>query len=48
MALHAQNVALMVGAVGDEIDLVASELKALGKVRQDLAEEILNRIRGER
>ncbi|MFC5584848.1 hydroxymethylglutaryl-CoA reductase, degradative [Nitratireductor kimnyeongensis] len=48
MALHAQNVALMVGAVGDEIDLVTSELKALGKVRQDLAEEILNRIRGER
>ncbi|WP_321343015.1 hydroxymethylglutaryl-CoA reductase, degradative [Breoghania sp.] len=45
MALHAQNVALMVGAVGDEIDLVASELKALGKVRQDLAEEILLRIR---
>ncbi|PTW62792.1 3-hydroxy-3-methylglutaryl-coenzyme A reductase [Breoghania corrubedonensis] len=45
MALHAQNVALMVGAVGVEIDLVASELKALGKVRQDLAEEILARIR---
>lgn len=46
MALHAQNVALMVGAVGDEIDLVASELKVLGKVRQDLAEDILKRIRG--
>lgn len=46
MALHAQNVALMVGAVGDEIDLVASELKALGKVRQDLAEDILKRLRG--
>ena len=45
MALHAQNVALMVGAVGAEIDLVASELKALGKVRQDLAEDILKRIR---
>ncbi|MEI2385452.1 hydroxymethylglutaryl-CoA reductase, degradative [Breoghania sp. JC706] len=48
MALHAQNVALMVGAVGAEIDLVASELKALGKVRQDLAEEILKRIRSEK
>lgn len=48
MALHAQNVALMVGAVGDEIDLVASELKTLGKVRQDLAEEILKRIRGDK
>ncbi len=48
MALHAQNVALMVGAVGDEIDTVANELKALGKVRQDLAEEILARIRSRR
>ncbi|TYC53713.1 hydroxymethylglutaryl-CoA reductase, degradative [Rhodobacterales bacterium] len=45
MALHAQNVALMVGAVGEEIDKVASELKTLGKVRQDIAEEILARIR---
>ncbi|MBC2858644.1 MULTISPECIES: hydroxymethylglutaryl-CoA reductase, degradative [Stappia] len=45
MALHAQNVALLVGAVGDEIDQVASELKALGKVRQDVAEEILARLR---
>jgi hydroxymethylglutaryl-CoA reductase len=46
MALHAQNVALAIGAVGAEIDQVASELKALGKVRQDLAEEILARLRG--
>ncbi|WP_346913856.1 hydroxymethylglutaryl-CoA reductase, degradative [uncultured Roseibium sp.] len=45
MALHAQNVALMVGAVGEEIDKVASGLKALGKVRQDIAEEILARLR---
>ncbi|PVB61194.1 hydroxymethylglutaryl-CoA reductase, degradative [Labrenzia sp. 011] len=45
MALHAQNVALMVGAVGEEIDKVATELKALGKVRQDVAEEILARLR---
>ena len=45
MALHAQNVALLVGATGDEIDQVASELKALGKVRQDVAEEILARLR---
>lgn len=45
MALHAQNVALMVGAVGEEIDAVAGELKARGKVRQDLAEEILAKLR---
>lgn len=47
MALHAQNVALMVGAIGDEIDLVANELKSIGKVRQDLAEECLQRIRSQ-
>ena len=46
MALHAQNVALMVGAIGAEIDAVAAELRKLGKVRQDLAEEILAKIRG--
>lgn len=45
MALHAQNVALLVGAVGDEIDQVARELKARGKVRQDVAEEILAALR---
>ena len=45
MALHAQNVALMVGAVGEEVDMVASELKAVGRVRQDIAEEILARLR---
>ncbi|QPC44664.1 hydroxymethylglutaryl-CoA reductase, degradative [Kaustia mangrovi] len=45
MALHAQNVALMVGAVGEEIDAVANELKARGVVRQDLAEDILTKLR---
>lgn len=47
MALHAQNVAMMVGAVGAEIDRIAEELKALGKVRQDVAEEILARLRAD-
>ncbi len=37
--------ALLVGAVGDEIDQVARELKARGKVRQDIAEEILAALR---
>ncbi len=45
MALHAQNVALLVGAVGDEIDQVAEELKRRGTVRQDIAEEVLARLR---
>ena len=48
MALHAQNVALMVGATGPEIDQVANELKSIGKIRQDIAEDILARIRSEK
>lgn len=46
MALHAKNIAVMVGAVGDEIDKVAQELVAKGKVRMDVAEDILKSLRG--
>lgn len=45
MALHAKNIAIMAGAQGDEVNLVANELVELGKVRVDLAEDILRRIR---
>lgn len=45
MTLHAKNIAVMVGAVGNEIDVVADRLKAEGKVRVDLAEEILKSLR---
>ncbi|MEQ5837501.1 hydroxymethylglutaryl-CoA reductase, degradative [Marinobacter sp. NFXS9] len=45
MALHAKNIAVMVGAVGEEIDKVAQELVALGKVRVDVAEAILQSLR---
>jgi len=41
MVLHAQDVALMVGAV-------AAELRKLGKVRQERAEAILKKKRGGR
>ena len=41
MALHAQNIAMMAGAIGEEIDLVARTLVQLGKVRIDLAEKAL-------
>lgn len=46
MALHAHNIAMMAGAVGDEIDEVARALVAGGKVRLDLAQAELARIRG--
>ncbi len=45
MALHAQNIAMMAGAVGDEVDAVARALVAEGKVRLDLAEAELARLR---
>ena len=45
MALHAKNIAVMAGAKGPEIDTVARELVEGGKVRVDIAEEILLRMR---
>ncbi|MDX1552187.1 MAG: 3-hydroxy-3-methylglutaryl-CoA reductase, partial [Marinobacter sp.] len=46
MALHAKNIAVMAGAEGPEIDAVAREMVQGGKVRVDIAEEILARLRG--
>jgi hydroxymethylglutaryl-CoA reductase len=46
MKLHAQNVAMMAGATGDEIAIVARRLVERGTVRQDIAEEELHRLRG--
>ncbi|HYD70048.1 hydroxymethylglutaryl-CoA reductase, degradative [Azospirillum sp.] len=48
MALHAQNIALMAGAVGEEVDAVARALVARGEVRVDIAAEELGRLRGRR
>jgi hydroxymethylglutaryl-CoA reductase len=45
MELHARNVAISAGAVGDEIDLVANELVRQRKIRLDVAQEILKKIR---
>ncbi|HEA53642.1 MAG TPA: 3-hydroxy-3-methylglutaryl-CoA reductase, partial [Marinobacter antarcticus] len=46
MALHAKNIAVMAGALGAEIDAVAKDLVRLGKVRVDIAEDLLNKLRG--
>jgi hydroxymethylglutaryl-CoA reductase len=45
MALHAQNVAIMAGAVGDEVDAVAKVLVESKTVRIDVAQGILEDIR---
>lgn len=45
MSLHAKNIAVMVGAQGEEIDIVAKQLAAEGKVRVDRAEAILKQVR---
>ncbi len=45
MKLHAQNIAVMAGAKGEEIDVVAKKMVEMGKIRMDVAEEILNEIR---
>ncbi len=45
MALHAQNIAIMAGAVGDEVDAVAKVLVERATVRIDVAQEVLDIIR---
>lgn len=45
MALHAQNMALMAGAEGSEIDQVAERLVVEGRVRLDFAEDFLKDLR---
>jgi len=45
MSLHAINIAAMVGAKGEEIDIVANQLAAEGNVRVDRAEAILKQVR---
>lgn len=46
MALHAKNIAVMAGAKGEEIETVAETMIREDKVRMDVAEGILARLRG--
>ncbi len=46
MSLHAKNVAVMAGAVGDEVDKVAEFMVKEGVIRLDKAIEILQKLRG--
>lgn len=44
MSLHAKNIAVMAGAQGKQIDVVASRLVAEGQIRVDKAQEILSEL----
>ena len=46
MRLHARNLAITVGAEGEEIDRVAAALIERGEIRQDVAEAVLGEVRG--
>jgi hydroxymethylglutaryl-CoA reductase len=46
MALHAQNIAMMAGARGEEIDRVAQILVERGEVRMDIAQAVLRDLSG--
>jgi hydroxymethylglutaryl-CoA reductase len=45
MALHARNIAIVAGAVGEEIEKVAAEIARAHDVRADHAKEVLARLR---
>ena len=45
MALHAQNIALAAGAVGDEIEQLARAMVEQKTIRQDFAEQLLAELR---
>lgn len=45
MSLHAKNIAVMAGAQGDDIDLIADQLVKNGKVKLDYAKELLENLR---
>lgn len=47
MALHARNIAVVAGAVGDEVDLVAKRMAQDHDVRTDRAVALLKEIRGQ-
>jgi len=45
MSLHAKNIAVMAGAVGDEIDIVAERMVKEKSIRVDRAKQILEELR---
>ena len=41
MSLHARNVAIAIGATGDEIDRIARAMIEAGTVREDVARDLM-------
>ncbi|MEM2803269.1 MAG: hydroxymethylglutaryl-CoA reductase, degradative [Nitrososphaerota archaeon] len=48
MSLHAKNIAVMAGAVGDEIDIVAEKMVSEKTIRVDRARQILEELRNKK
>jgi hydroxymethylglutaryl-CoA reductase len=46
MALHARQMAIAAGAMGDQVQAVAARLATEGKIRLDRAQAILNEMMG--
>jgi hydroxymethylglutaryl-CoA reductase len=44
MALHARNIAIMAGAPKDIVDEVVKRLVKRGKIRMDIAKEIIDEL----
>ncbi|PCI05800.1 MAG: hydroxymethylglutaryl-CoA reductase, degradative [Hyphomicrobiales bacterium] len=47
MVLHARNMAIVAGAVGDEVGIIAESLAKAGDVRADYAGELLSELRNQ-
>lgn len=45
MSLHARNIAIQIGAEGDEIEKIAIQMASERKIREDRARELLNELR---
>lgn len=45
MSLHARNIAVTAGAVGEQIDIVAAKMVEEHKVRVDKAKELLDKLK---
>jgi hydroxymethylglutaryl-CoA reductase len=45
MSLHAKNIAVMAGATGDQIDIIAEQIVKENKIKLDRAKEILETLR---
>jgi hydroxymethylglutaryl-CoA reductase len=43
MSLHARNIAVMAGAIGEQIDIISAKMVEERKIRVDRAQELLDK-----